>query len=211
MPLFSQAVLTTAYLPPVEYFFAIAQSGKVLIEQHEIYQKQSWRSRCSIYSTHGPETLSIPVLRDGTHKIPIREARIDWSEPWLQKHERALISAYNHSAFFEYYKDDIFAILERRHEFLFDLNLELLDTLLEMAGLHVSIGFTDNYQAEYGSGDFRERIQPKYKGENLLKEYKKEKAWYQVFSNDASSEAFIPNLSIVDLLSAEGPNAISFL
>lgn len=211
MPLFPQAVLTTAYLPPVEYFFAIARSGKVLIEQHEIYQKQSWRSRCSIYSTHGAETLSIPVLRDGTHRIPIREARIDWSEPWLQKHKRALSSAYNHSAFFEYYKDDIFAILDRKPNFLFDLNLQLLDTLLGMAGLHVKIEFTQEYNPEYGDGDFRERIQPKYKGDNLLKEYDREKAWYQVFSNDASSEGFIPNLSIVDLLSAEGPNAISFL
>jgi len=211
MPLFPQAVLTTAYLPPVEYFFAIARSGKVLLEQHEIYQKQSWRSRCSIYSTHGPEALSIPVLRDGSHKLPIRDIRIDWSEPWLQKHERALTSAYNHSAFFEYYKDDLFRILDRKPEFLFDLNTELLYALLEMAGLHVDIEFTQKFEAEYAEGDFRTRIQPKYKGDNLMKEYKQEKAWYQVFSNDASFEGFIPNLSIVDLLSAEGPNAISFL
>jgi len=211
MPLFEQVVLTTAYLPPAEYFFAIARSGKVLIEQHEIYQKQSYRTRCRIYSTHGAETLSIPVLRNETHKIPIREVRIDWSDPWLLKHKRALEAAYNHSAFFEYYKDDLFAILDKRHEFLFDLNLELLQALLKMAGIRADIELTQEYIPNYGKGDFRERIQPKYKGENLLKEYKKEKAWYQVFSNDASQGSFIPNLSVVDLLCAEGPNAISFL
>ena len=32
MPLFTVSVLTTAYFPPVEYFFAIARSGRVLIE-----------------------------------------------------------------------------------------------------------------------------------------------------------------------------------
>lgn len=209
--LFQQCVLTAAYLPPVEYFFAIARSGKVLIEQNELYQKQSWRSRCSIYSTHGPETLSIPIVREGTHKIPIREVRIDWSEPWLQKHERAIASAYNHSAFFEYYRDDLFAILEKRHSFLWDLDLELLEALLGMTGLRPQISFTDRYLSEYPSGDFRSVIQPKYKGDNLMRQYGMEKPWYQVFSNSPSPADFIPNLSIVDLLSAEGPDAISYL
>ena len=54
-------ILTTAYLPPVDYFRAIALTGKALIEGCESYQKQSWRNRCRIYSTGGPENLTIPV------------------------------------------------------------------------------------------------------------------------------------------------------
>lgn len=61
--------------------------------------------------------------------------------------------------------------------------------------------------------DGRERIQPKYKGKSLLAEYACEQAYYQVFVNEMPGQAssFIPNLSILDLLSAEGPNAASFL
>ena len=56
--------------------------------------------------------------------------------------------------------------------------------------------------------DLRERIQPKYKGASYLKELNMEKPYYQIFSG---KYGFIPNLSILDLLFHEGPNAISYL
>lgn len=206
--MFDRVLLTTAYFPPVEYFFAIANSGKVLIEQNEMYQKQSYRSRCNIYTTSGADSLNIPILRDGTHKVPIRDIKIDYTKSWLQQHERAIVSAYKSSPFFDYYRDDLFPILERKETFLFDLNQKLLTKLIELVGLKVDMSFTESYETAPCGEDFRLRIQPKYRGETLLKEYKKEKTYYQVFSNKLG---FIPNLSILDLLSNEGPNAISFL
>ena len=59
--------------------------------------------------------------------------------------------------------------------------------------------------------DGRERIQPKYKGESLLAEYDCEQAYYQVFVNLEPGAGFIPDLSVIDLLSAEGPRACEFL
>lgn len=208
MQLFNQTILTTAYLPPLEYFFAIAASDRVLIEQHEYYQKQSYRNRCVIYSTGGPEALTIPVVKDGGHSKPIRDIRIDYSEPWLQHHVRAMKAAYNSSPFYEYYADDFQAIFDRKPAFLFDLNEQLLYLVLELLGLKADISYSSEYIKDYGAGDFRSVIQPKYKGENLLEQYKKEKTYFQVFS---IKSGFIPNLSVLDLLSNEGPNAISFL
>jgi len=207
---FEKTILTTAYFPPVEYFLAIAQGGKVVIEQHEQYQKQSYRNRCRIFSTGGPESLSIPVVKEGDHSRPIRDIRIDYSEPWLQHHTRAFDAAYNSSAFYEYYADDLLAILRKKPEFLFDLNMELLETLLTLVGLKAEISFSDSFEKEYPEGvlDGRFRIQPKYKGESLLSEHKKEKTYFQVFSNKFS---FVPNLSIIDLLSAEGPGSIDYI
>lgn len=210
---FDTAVLATAYLPPVEYFFAIAHSRHVLIEQHEAYQKQSWRNRCRILSAAGPENLSIPVVKEERLSRPVRDIRIDYSEPWLQRHVRAFAAAYNHSAFYDYYADDLLPILESRPVFLFDLNLALLEKMLALLGLDVPISLTGSYVGDYGGSgnvlDGRERIQPKYKGKSLLAEYNCEQAYYQVFVNQQS--AFIPNLSILDLLSAEGPAACDFL
>ncbi len=205
---FDQSLLTTAYFPPVEYFFAIAGSGKVLIEQHEVYQKQSYRNRCNIYSAAGKESLSIPILKESYQKVPIRDVRIDYGRPWLQQHKRAIVSAYNSSPFFEYYIDDLFPILDRKESFLFDLNLLLLEKCLELTGIRAKIEFTSEYRKEYPEGDFRSIIQPKYRGDNLLVRYKKEKTWTQVFSDRFG---FIGNLSIIDLLSNEGPNAISYI
>ena len=142
-------ILTTAYLPPVDYFRAIASSSRVLIEGCESYQKQSWRNRCRIYSTGGPENLTIPVEHGNIRTSTIRDIRIDWSDPWLMRHKRALEAAYNSSAFFEYYRDDLFTVLDRRDTFLFDLNMRLLELLLEMTGLKVDISVTEDYLPEY--------------------------------------------------------------
>ncbi len=238
-PLFSESLLTTAYFPPVEYFFVLANSGRVFIEQYEAYQKQSWRNRCRILATGGPEDLSIPVVKEERLSRPIRDIRIDYGEPWLQHHIRAFEAAYRHSAFYDYYADDLIPILQRKPVFLFDLNLALLEKLLELLDLDVPVSLTDAYytaprctdapsplQEQCPSDgmvsaslcDFRERIQPKYKGKSLLAEYDSEQAYYQVFVNQDPSvilseakKLFVPNLSILDLLSAEGPDAGSFL
>ena len=247
-PHFGVSVLTTAYLPPVEYFFAIAHSDRVLIEQHEAYQKQSWRNRCRILATAGPEDLSIPVVKEERLSRPIRDIRIDYGEPWLQHHIRAFEAAYNTSAFYDYYAEDLLPILKRKPAFLFDLNMALLEKLLELLDLVVPVSLTESFLKDYSSVeeknfslprrqnlcgcghsprknrafstrppqevfffDGRERIQPKYKGESLLAEYNREQAYYQVFVNRAPGAGFIPNLSILDLLSAEGPNAGAFL
>ena len=207
MAVFGQCILTTAYLPPVDWFRAAARSGRLLIEQHENFQKQSWRSRCLILTSQGTRALLVPVQRNGDEKIPIRDARIDYSEPWIIKHKRALEAAYNSSAFFEYYKDDIFATLDRRYEFLFDLNLDLTSLLLRMTGIRAEIEFTQEYIGEYPEGDLRHIIQPKYRGEALW-DAKKEKIWFQVFPSEGN---FVPGLSVIDLLCAEGPNSTEFL
>jgi hypothetical protein len=83
-----------------------------------------------------------------------------------------------------------------------------LEKCLELTGIKAEIELTSDYQKEYHEGDFRTIIQPKYRGENLLAKYKKEKTWTQVFSDRFG---FIGNLSIIDLLSNEGPNAVSYI
>ena len=208
MPLFDKVTLSAAYFPPVEYFLAIAQSGRVLVEQNELYQKQSYRNRCRIYSGGGVMQLSIPVIKDVIHARPIRDIRIDYSEPWLQQHTRAIEAAYNSSPFYLYYKDDFLEILRKKPEFLFDLDMALTEKLLELVGIRAEIEFTDSFIPDCGEGDFRARIQPKYRGESLLDEFGFNREYYQIFS---SRFGFQPNLSILDLLCHEGPGAISFL
>ncbi|MCI1720490.1 MAG: WbqC family protein [Bacteroidales bacterium] len=221
-------VLSTAYLPPVEYFAAIANSSasQVLIEACEIFQKQSYRSRCYIYSANGPLVLNVPVRRGGadfTHKLPIREIEIDYDEAWIPLHEKALEAAYMNSPFFEFYKDDLFKILDGKEKYLFDLNRKLLEYLLQMTGIKANIKLTTDYVADYEKerpadviaksvtykiADFRSSIHPKSKLPSLLKQLQMEKPYWQVFS---SKQGFIPNLSVADLLFNEGPNAITYL
>ncbi|MBQ3381890.1 MAG: WbqC family protein [Bacteroidales bacterium] len=204
-------LLSTAYLPPVEYFAAVARYGQVWIEACETYQKQSYRNRCTILTANGKMNLNIPVARGGdsfTHSVPITEIEIDYSENWPVRHLRALEAAYMNSPFFIYYKDELSDILLSREKSLFTFNLNLIKLLLRFCSIKATTSLTEEYVADYGELDFRNRIHPKSKLPSLLEEWKKEKPYWQVF---AAKQGFVPNLSIVDLLFNEGPNAISYL
>ena len=118
----------------------------VYIEACENYQKQSYRNRCRFYAADGVQALSFPIVHEGgTHKLPISEIKVDYSTPWLQQHERAIISAYRTSAYFEYYQDELFDILESKPERLLDLNMAILRFFIEKIGLAVDLRLTEDY------------------------------------------------------------------
>ena len=161
-------LLSSAYLPPVEYFAAIAKYGGALVEACENYQKQSYRNRCTILTANGKMNLNIPVLRGGddcSHSIPITAIEIDYQENWPIRHVRAMEAAYRNSPFFEYYIDDISAILLRKEKSLFSLNLSLTKLLLGFCGIKADLGLTEEYVADYKDSaiDLRSRIHPKSK------------------------------------------------
>lgn len=201
------AVLGTAYCPPVEYFMAAAAAGSVLIERCGSYVKQTYRNRCRIYSCNGVLSLTVPVLQSG-HDRGMSTVAIDYSKPWVQQHKRAIVSAYSTSAFFEYYQDDLFAVLDSRPDCLLDLNSRITEILMRLLGLRCSISFTDSYIKDYGPGfmDLREAIHPKKTVPDVFRD--RFKPYYQVFS---AKFGFLPGLSALDLLFNEGPNAVSFL
>ena len=212
-------LLSTAYLPPVEYFAAVARYGQVWIEACETYQKQSYRNRCTILTANGKMNLNIPVKRGGdsfSHNLPISEIEIDYSENWPVRHFRAMEAAYMSSPFFVYYKDEIKDILYGGEKLLFNFNLSLIKLLARFCGIKADIQFTNTFigdcssLASLGSEvmDLRNRIHPKSKEGSLMKEWRKEKPYWQVFS---AKQGFVSGLSIVDLLFNEGPNSISFL
>jgi hypothetical protein len=219
-------LFTTAYFPPVSYFAAMAQEmsglisrrgdgsslelspSVVYIEACENFQKQSYRNRCRFYGAEGVQTLSFPILHEGgTHKIPISEIKIDYKTPWVQQHERAIISAYGMSAYFDYYKDELFAILEAGHERLFDLNLAQIRFFIEKTGIKVDLRLTQDYEREPQMDDLREIIHPK-RPNTILSGLDLEKPYFQVF---APKYGFQSDLSIMDLLFNEGPDSILFL
>ncbi|MBO4417386.1 MAG: WbqC family protein [Bacteroidales bacterium] len=198
----SSVLLTTAYLPPVDWFRAAARYGQVQIEGCETFQKQSYRNRCVICTASGPQTLQLPILHAGSRLI--RDIRIDYSKNWLHTHCHAISTAYGPSPFYEYYWDGIAEILAKRHTFLFDLNYELAARIAAMMNLRTEFSITGDWgAAAQGVTDLREAIHPKREpAGSPFKEY------FQVF---AGRMAFIPNLSIIDLLFCEGPQATSYL
>lgn len=198
-----KVLLSTAYLPPAEYFAKLTDADEVLIEREENYIKQTYRNRCYILSSNGPHLLTVPVLLGSFHKTPVKEIRIDYSKRWQQVHIGALVAAYRSSPFFIYYFETLEKILASGHELLLDLNNDLLKALLGMLDLKIKVSYTSDFAAAGQSGqDFRYSISPKKETD-----YKPGK-YIQVFSHSAD---YCSRLSIIDLLFNMGPEAAKCL
>ena len=98
--------LSSAYLAPVEYYTKLLAYDHIYIEQYDHYTKQTYRNRCTIAAPDGELALSIPTVKPNTPKCPMRDIRISDHGNWRHLHWNAIESAYNHTPFFEYYKDD---------------------------------------------------------------------------------------------------------
>lgn len=205
---FSPILLSTAYLPPIQYMAKFLSGSPVLIEKHENYQKQSYRNRCYIYGANGKQCLVIPVKKQHGEKTPIQEVEMDYKMNWQKVHLKSIESAYRLSAFYEYYADDFTAFFEKKTRLLFDWNLDLLNTIMAMIGFAITPALTLSYQSGIEDClDFRQCISPK---ERLVRPDAafKPVPYQQVFQE---RYGFIPNLSIIDLLFNEGPEALAVL
>ena len=178
-----------------------------VLEACENYIKQTWRNRCRILSATGPDILQAPVIHDAP-KIRITDVRIEYATPWVVRTERAIDSAYRTSAYFDYYRDELFVILDRKPERLFELNLSLLRFFLDKLGLPVELSLSEDFTPPGTvADDWRYVLTPK-RPNTVLKDLGLEKPYYQVFSQ---KYGFVPGLSVMDLLFNEGPDAILYL
>jgi hypothetical protein len=207
-PTLHEAVaLTTAYLPPVQYFTKLLSYGTVWLEQYDNYIKQTYRNRCIIAAPDGPLTLTVPVEKPDTVKCPMKDIRISDHGRWRHLHWNALVSAYENSPFFEYYADDFLPFYERRWTYLVDFNEELTAMLCRLIDLQPNIHRTREYLRPADNlSDMRDAIHPKHgwATDTAFTPH----PYYQVF---ADKNGFLPNLSIVDLLFNMGPESLIVL
>ena len=204
-----EAILSTAYFAPVQWYQKLYRYDKCLIETNESYQKQTYRNRCVIATANGRQTLTVPVEHTGKHGgISIKEIRISDHGNWRHVHWNALMSAYGESAFFDYYADDIKPFFQKKWTWLLDFNEAIIYKMCELLDIHPEISHTSHFVCPNGNleaDDFRYAICPKNHEQDsgfIPSQY------YQVY---AMRNGFQPNLSILDLLFNMGNESIFYL
>jgi hypothetical protein len=202
------ALLSTAYLGPVQYFTKFLLYDTLYLEVEENYQKQSYRNRCIILSANGMLSLTVPVTKDRP-KERTRDIRIDNTLEWQKNHWTSIESAYSSSPFFEFLADDFAPFYRKTYRFLLDFTLPLLEMVLGHLEIHPSVKLTQQYQKETEPpvDDLRDMIHPKRRMQKADSAFDPA-FYYQVFQ---SRYGFVPNLSIIDLLFNEGANAENVL
>lgn len=199
----TQALLSTTYFGPVQWYQKLARYDRILIERHDSYCKQTYRNRCVIATANGPQVLTVPVER-GSDAM-----RVSPHANWPHVHWHALMTAYGDSPFFDYYADDLRPFFSDAPVPLHDFNMAICRKMCELLDIHPDIRYTDSYvrdaSASGATDDFRDVIHPKHP---LSDSTFSPRRYYQVYER---RHGFMPNLSILDLLFNMGPESIFFL
>jgi hypothetical protein len=200
----SQPIFPLLHLPNLFFFKQLLsyRNQDILLEKQEHFPKQTFRNRAEIYSPNGKLDLSVPITRGNGNHTSYKDVKICNDTNWQHIHWKTIESCYRNSAYFEFYEDGFVPFYEKKYNFLFDYNLELLQLILKNLKLNVSISITEEFHSAYQSPDFRNIITTKN-----IQNYSA-KPYFQVFED---REGFKGNLSIIDLLFNQGPQALGYL
>ncbi|MGI4744178.1 MAG: WbqC family protein [Janthinobacterium lividum] len=205
------------YLPSIPFFQQLLSADSVLLDAHEHYTKQTYRNRCLVLTAQGPQPLTVPVV-DGARAAKIRtsEIEIDYRQNWRHRHFRTLQTAYGASPYFSYYADYLHDIYAQKPGRLWDLNLVLLELLFRCLRWPLPVAVTTEYllptpplpgkEAPTALLDRRDFLTPKARPAGTEPDSPSARPYSQVFG-----PAFVPGLSVLDLLFMQGPQAGHYL
>ena len=198
-----KVIIHPTYFPSIAHFVAIAKAKEVILEMDDNFVKQTYRNRTYIYAANGKLALNIPVLHSQKNRQKYRDVKIFNKEPWQSIHWKSLLSAYRTSPFFEYYEDEITPLFKQPFEYILQFNLACLETICNCLQIETDFTKTKVYQKNVDKiVDLRPLVfAKKEKTQSFI-------PYTQVFEN---KHGFISNLSVLDLLFCEGPNALNYL
>ncbi len=196
--------LLTPYIPfaPISWWFAACNADSICFDGAEPFRKMTLRSRYYIAGANGIIRLSIPILNGREQRIPMKDIRISQQERWQTQHWRTILSAYRRAPFFEFYEPELYPLFNRSFNWLIDFNQETFRWFQERLSLSAAIiSIADTHFA----GNEAEVTDFRYVPSRIPDNFP---VYHQVF---AERTGFIPDLSLLDLLFAEGPGTLTWL
>ena len=196
-------LLHPTYFPSIASFIVIAKADKVRFEVCDNYQKQTYRNRMFIYDGNGKLPLTIPVVYSQKNRQLYKDILIADDENWQELHWKSIQSAYSSSPFFEFYEHDFQPLFTTKYENLLEFNFKCLEVIYDCL----------EWPFDFETSETFEKQPKNLMDYRFLADNRKEKEhnfnpYVQVFDD---KHGFIPNLSILDLICNEGPNAMLYL
>jgi hypothetical protein len=130
-------ILQPSYIPWRGYFHQIFKADLFIFYDDVKYDKNGWRNRNRIKTSHGVQWLTIPVHTAGveSNKTPIHQIRTAWSKPWNQHHWATITQAYCKAPFFRDYESLLADLYESEPEYLADFTIKSSILLARALGI----------------------------------------------------------------------------
>ena len=196
-----KVVVEPHYLGSLEYYAVLSACDEVCFEINDSFPKQTFRNRAYFLTSNKIQPLIIPL--NFSNGDPTKEVEVDYSQRWIKDHWGAFYSGYGKAPFFEYFYESFKTVWEKRVKYLVDLDLAFFEVCGKILQIQPKISFTTKFQSDV-SNDIRNIINPK-------KPFSDRKIYQPVPYSQLFGDTFVPNLSIVDLIMCEGPNAAQIL
>ncbi len=210
------------YVPWIGYFDLIRQSDVWVWYDDVQYTRRDWRNRNRIAAGAG-EWLTIPVITKGRFRQPICDVEVDDARPWRRHHLDSIRRCYARAPFFQPMFEVMESALGASDNRLADLTIRLNESICVLLGLRPAFRRSSQMPRVIGTRDERLiRICRSVAGKVYLsgpaaRAYIDPHAFaaadielryilYDYPPYTRGAREFVPNLSILDLLSWLGPH-----
>tara|TARA_B100001250_G_C19329502_1_gene584018 strand:- start:21 stop:626 length:606 start_codon:yes stop_codon:yes gene_type:complete len=118
------------YLPSVNYFKNIGKD-EILVDINSDYVNQYAVNNARISNDLKSFDIRVPIINDKTN-CKLKDLKINNTKNWINSHTQSIQSSYGKYPYFLFYHDEIINVIKRRHNFLIDLNYDLLTHFLKI-------------------------------------------------------------------------------
>jgi WbqC-like protein len=214
------------YLPYPGFFHKLSLADIFVIMDDVQYDKR-FTNRNRILDPQGPQWLTVPINK--AHKFsPNNQVQINNALPWRETHWKKICASYANADYFPIYREYFEALYSREWRLLFDLDLETIRQLMDWLGIKIPIIRESELNVQ-GTGTQRLINACKAIGVDTYisgrggKEYMDEKLFavegvrleYQNYTPtpypQRFTNTFVPDLSILDMLSNIGPGSTKLI
>lgn len=224
----SLVITQSNYIPWKGYFDAINIADEFVLYDDMQYTRRDWRNRNKIKTKDGLKWLTIPVEAKGKYFQKINETKV--SDPdWGKNHWASITHSYSKARYFEDYKE-IFEnlYLNNKEAYLSKINYSFIKVICDILGIKTRFIWSSEFDLKE---DRTERLTDICKKCNATDYYTGPSA--KVYINETSFTTekinihyldysgylpynqlygnFIHEVSVIDLIFNEGPNANKFL
>lgn len=212
------AISQPNYLPWIGYFEQILYSDVFIFLDNVQFPKREWCNRNRILNNGKAMWLTVPIVKTA-QDTKICDIKISHQDDWITGHIKSLTYSYKKSPFYPNVFPLITNILQKKHEYIANLNIEFVENICKYLGIKTELKRasqksysskrTDllrdickehkitHYYTSLGSKVYLDKESQILEKERIEIEYQNYEPQEYIQHN---SKDFIPYLSIIDLL-----------
>lgn len=201
-------IFDNQYFPSVNWFKNSINESNIKINSFVRYKKHSFYNRCAVAGGNGLIFLTVPLEggRNRNQRELFPNVKISYAENWQMQHLKTIESCYRNAPYFEYYMPELQTFFERKFEYLFDLNISIIEkinALIFKNQLNISV-------VDYSQEDVKDaqEVQIVSYFPDDFQRVEDAPVYYQLFEERIG---FQPNISVLDLMFMEGSDAKNVL